>query len=61
MVCPFIAICTAKVDYEHYRKYCGSITTENFKNCEHYKKLASETKTPSEWNKAVITRLSPSK
>jgi len=48
-ICPLLAKCSLKVKLDHYRKFCSNIREDKFKLCEHYEKLASETKTPAKW------------
>jgi len=49
MICPILAKCNAKVNLDHYRDICSNVDKDAFKDCEHYKKIASENKSPSEW------------
>ncbi|MCS7387167.1 MAG: hypothetical protein NDF55_10660 [archaeon GB-1867-005] len=50
MVCPLIARCKKKVDYETYREFCINIQEEKYKECDEYKKVMGVKRTPLEWN-----------
>jgi hypothetical protein len=51
MICPLLSVCKAKVTLEHYSTVCSNVTKDAYKECIEYKKMSSESKTPSEWLK----------
>jgi len=58
-ICPLLPRCSLKVNLEHYRNICSNIPEDKFKTCDHYKKLAGETRTPADWSELLrptITR-----
>jgi len=54
-----MSICKSKVNLETYTKVCTNPTEDAYKNCETYKKIGAETKTPAEWSQALVTRSLP--
>lgn len=48
-ICPLISICKEKVDFKHYMDKCSNIREDKYPECEHYKRIAGEVKTPLEW------------
>jgi hypothetical protein len=53
LVCPMLAICKAKVNYETFSKMCASVDTDSYKKCEEYKKQSATLQTPLDWSKMV--------
>jgi hypothetical protein len=49
MICPLISVCKAKVDADKYLNVCSNISVDAYKNCDEYKKLTMEAKSPTEW------------
>jgi len=49
MICPLISTCKAKVDADKYLNVCSNISVDAYKNCDEYKKLTMEAKSPAEW------------
>jgi len=53
LVCPLLAICKAKVNYETFSKMCAGAEADSYKKCEEYKKMSVVTQTPLDWSKMV--------
>jgi len=53
MICPFLVVCKAKITYEYYVNTCINYQREAYKDCNEYKKMSVEQKSPLEWNKIV--------
>jgi len=58
MICPLLGRCGEKVSFDHYRDVCSNIRVDKFKECEHFKKLTEEAKTPAEWRE-LLTPVPP--
>jgi len=50
MPCPNLEFCPAKIDLEHYQKYC--LSEDEWRNCKYYVKYEM---TPAQWKKYVGT------
>jgi hypothetical protein len=53
LVCPMLAICKAKVNYETFSKMCASVEADSYKKCDEYKKMSVMQQTPLEWSRLV--------
>jgi hypothetical protein len=53
MICPLLGRCEAQVNIEHYRNVCSNVVEDAYEKCDHYKRQASGTKTPLEWQKLL--------
>jgi len=53
MICPLLGICPVEVSFKHYQEVCSNVRVDKFKECEHFKKITKEAKTPSEWRKVL--------
>jgi len=53
MICPFLAICTKKVTMDDYMSKCASMDKAGYLDCDEYKKLSREQRTPMEWAKSI--------
>jgi len=54
MICPLLRKCEAQVSIEHYQNICSNIPEDAYKECDHYKKQASGTKTPLNWQQLLL-------
>ncbi|MEM4500574.1 MAG: hypothetical protein QW512_00390 [Thermofilaceae archaeon] len=54
MLCPLLTTCKKQVDLDTYRNVCSNISSDEYKKCDEYRKIASTPKTPSEWS-SVLT------
>jgi len=59
MLCPIISICKHKINLDTYMKVCANPTEDAYKNCEIFKKIGGEMKTPTEWSQTLVTRPIP--
>jgi len=58
MVCPFLKICKKRIDFDYFEAICLSekccihnfMTPPAYMECQEYKKLKQEEKTPKEWH-----------
>jgi len=55
MICPFIGTCKQKVTIEHYSGVCTNMMKDAYKECQEYKRLTAEPRTPSEWGRLLTT------
>ena len=51
MPCPFINVCTKKVDFKHFNDICLSSYESDYEKCDMYKIYASDKLTPSQWKR----------
>ena len=54
MICPLISRCKVKVDSEKFLNVCSNVSVDAYKNCDEYKRLTAEARTPSEWAKLFM-------
>jgi len=55
-ICPFISACERKVGFDFYRDVCSNVTVDAYKDCDHYKELIEEERTPVEWGRLLAPR-----
>ncbi|MEM2196422.1 MAG: hypothetical protein QXH10_09255 [Ignisphaera sp.] len=53
MICPLLGRCTEKVTYDKYVNICSNIARDAFKECDVWRKLTAEAKTPGEWSRLI--------
>jgi len=53
MICPLLSICKKQVSLEHYSNICSNLTKDAYKDCQEYKKLSTEQKTPLDWSRVL--------
>ena len=53
MPCPFILICTKKVDLKFFNDVCSSAYESDYEKCDMYKIYANEKLTPSQWRRMI--------
>jgi len=53
MLCPLLPRCQSKVNLETYSKVCAHPTEDAYKDCDTYKKISAELKTPYEWSRFI--------
>ena len=49
MTCPFIGVCTKKVNFKYFRDICMSSFESDYEECDFYKMYAEDSFTPSQW------------
>ena len=52
-ICPFLTVCQKKVTMEEYMSRCASPDKAGYLDCDEYKRLSKETKTPLELTRSV--------
>jgi hypothetical protein len=57
MICPLYSAgtCKAKIDLDHFLKYCSNITEDAYKNCQFFKEQAGGARSPAEWGRLLGT------
>jgi hypothetical protein len=55
MICPLYSsgTCRAKIDIDHFLKYCSNITEDAYKNCQYFKQQTEGPRTPAEWGRLL--------
>jgi hypothetical protein len=53
-ICPFITVCQKKVSMDEYMGKCASPDKSGYLDCDEYKKLSKEQRTPLEWSRALV-------
>jgi hypothetical protein len=55
MICPLYSsgTCKAKIDLDHFLKYCSNLTEDAYKGCQYYKQQTEGTRTPAEWGRLL--------
>jgi hypothetical protein len=55
MICPLYSsgTCKAKIDIDHFLKYCSNIREDAYKICQFYKEQTQGARTPAEWGRLL--------
>jgi len=53
VICPFLTMCQKKVTIQDYMDRCASPDKAGYLDCDEYKRLSKETKTPLEWARSI--------
>jgi len=53
MPCPFIDVCTKKVNFKYFKDVCMSSYECDYEECDMYKIIAEDSFTPSQWKQMI--------